>query len=369
MKHIPHTLLHMLWLIAITLLAACSSTTQLPPSPEPTTAVTQPTTLNIYNYDTYIDPAILEGFTQQFGIEINYNIYETSVDEALLSAVTSEVGQYDLIVPTNYIVATLRRDGMLSPLNKENIPNIANLDPTFLNTVYDPGNRYCLPYQWAMLGIGYNITQTGRELNSWADLFDPAFAGRVALYAEPRITFGVVLLMLGYSPNTTDQGQVNEAKEWLLQYEDQIKVYAADDGQDLLLAGEVDLAIEWNGDMLQLLEENPDLRFVAPREGTLLITDYMCIPHNAPNQPAAEKFINYLLDPEVGAALSNYVRYATPNQASLPFINEADRNNQAIYPPAEIRTKLFSIADLGQAFNTFIEAAWTEVLAAHQPQE
>ncbi len=369
MKHIPHTLQQMLWLVAIALLAACSSTTQLPLSPEPTTSASQPITLNIYNYDTYMDPAILKGFTQQFGIEINYNTYETSADELLLTALNSNSEQYDLIVLSDYLVTIFRRDGMLSLLNKENIPNIANLDPAFLNTIYDPGNRYCLPYQWAMLGIGYNITQTGRELNSWSDLFDPAYTGRVALYADPRLTLGAVLLILGYSPNTTEQGQVNEAKEWLLQYDDQIKVYAPDDGQDLLLAGEVDLAMEWNGDMLQLLEENPDLRFVAPREGTLLITDYMCIPRNAPNQVAAEKFMNYLLEPEVGAALSNYVRYATPNQASLPFINEADRNNQAIYPPTEIRTKLFSIADLGQAFNTFIEAVWAEVLASHQPQE
>lgn len=370
MKHIPHTLQHMLWLMAIALLPACGSTAQLPPSPEPTTpAAAQPTTLSIYNYDTYIDPAILENFSQQFGIEVIYNVYKSSVDEAIPEVVTGEVGQYDLIVVSDYIVATLRRNKMLSPLNKQNIPNIANLDPLFLNTIYDPGNRYCLPYQWGMLGIGYNIAQTGRELNSWADLFDPAFAGRIALYAEPRITFGVVLLMLGYSPNTTDQGQFNQAKEWLIQHADQIAIYSADDGQDLLLAGEVDLTIEWNGDMLQLVEENPDLRFVAPREGTLLITDYMCIPHNAPNQPAAEKFINYLLEPEVGAALSNYVRYATPNQASLPFVNQADRNNPAIYPPAEIRAKLFSIADLGQAFNAFIEATWAEVIAAHQIQE
>ncbi len=351
-------------IVVVVVLAACASPT--PPvglTVAPTVTPT-PRVLNIYNWDTYMDPAVLTSFEQEFGVTIQYDIYASN--EEMLERVTSSSVDYDIVVPTDYMVAIMRRQGLLSPLNRANIPNFDNLDPAFINPVYDPGNRYCIPYQWGTMGIGYNIRATGREIESWADLFDPAFAGRIAMLGDARLTMGVVLLYLGYSPNTTSAAEIAAARDFLLAHSDAIAAYAPDTGQDMLAAGEVDLAFEWSGDVFQVMAEDPDLRYVIPREGSLIWTDNMCILAGAPHQALAETFINYVLRPEVGAAISNYIHFSSPNQAALPLIQAEDRNNPALYPPADVRARLFFLADVGEA-TALYDQAWAEVLAAWNP--
>lgn len=358
------------------LLAACGPA-QLPPAdPGAAPSAQAPTesestvsqaeqTLNIYNWDTYIDPAILSDFEQQFKVKINYETYTNN--EALLAVIQANPGRYDLIVPTGYMVAQMRRENLLAPLNKANVPNHTNLDPLFLSPAFDPGNRYCMPYQWGTQGIGYNVQATGRDIEGLADLFDPAFAGRVALLDDSRASLGAVLLYLGYSPNTTNHIEIAEAKDFLLSQTDQIAAYLPDTGQDALAAGKIDLALEYSGDMFQVMGDNPDLRYIIPQEGSIIWTDNMCIPAGAPHQALAEAFINYILEPEVGAALSNFVQYATPNQAALPLLNEANRDNPALYPSAaSVQQKLFFTEDLGPTDEALYEQAWTEILERYE---
>jgi len=266
------------------------------------------------------------------------------------------------------MVEIMRNADLLAPLDKNNIPNLTNVDPSFVSPAYDPGNRYCVPYQWGTLGIGYNIKATGRELTSWQDLFDPAFAGRVSLLADARLTMGVVLLYLGYSPNTTSGIEIAKARDFLVEHAAQIAEYAPDTGQDLLTAGTVDVAFEWSGDIFQAMEESADIRYVIPQEGSLIWTDNMCILATAPHKEMAEKFINYVLKPEVGAAISNYVRFGSPNQAAMPLLNQEDRDNPALYPSDEVRQRLFFLADVGPEATKLYEAAWAEVLAAQGGQ-
>ena len=344
------------------MLAACGGGNSSSPTMVPTAAPERPV-LNVFNWETYIDPAILTAFEQRFGATVNYQTFETDV--AMLDAVRADPSAHDLIVATDFMVEAMRRESLLSPLNKANIPNFANLDPLFVSPSYDPGSRFCVPYQWGTTGFGYDAEATGREITGWRDIFDPVLAGRVALLDSRREVLGGILILLGYSPNTTSSVEIAAARNFLIERRNHIATYAEEDGQDLLVAGEVDVAMEYSGDIFQVMEDDPDLRYVIPSEGTIIWADNMCIPAGARNQALAEQFINFILEPETGAALSNFIRYSSPNQAALPLISEADRLNPALYPLAGVRDRLFFLVDLGPEVSALYDRAWAEILAAH----
>lgn len=354
------------WLTLISL-GGCTGAAQ--PAPIPTEAplveAAQLPVLNIYNWDTYIDPAILTDFEKKFQVKTNYQIFGDN--EELLENLKANSTAYDLIVPSDYMVTIMRREGLLAPLNKDHIPNFKNIDPLFINSALDPGNRYCAPYQWGTTGIGYNLKATGREITSWNDIFDPVFAGRVTLLDASRDMLGLTLLALGYSPNSTNRTEITSAGDFLKEHAKQIAAYTGDNGQDLLAEGKVEMVVEYSGDIFQIMEDHPNIRYVIPQEGALLWSDNMCIPANAPHKELAEQFINYILAPEVGAQLSNFTHYSTPNLAALPLINEADRYNPSLYPSAEIRNRLYFAVDLGPEMTQFYEEVWEDILASHKP--
>jgi spermidine/putrescine transport system substrate-binding protein len=320
------------------------------------------TELNIYNWDTYIEPEVLTEFQQQYDVKINYDIYGSN--EEMYAQIKSGQTNYDLIFPTDYIVTVMSDEGLLTELNLKNIPNIKHLDPKFLNPIYDPGNRYSLPYQWGTLGIGYNLEVTGKELDSWAAMFTPQYAGKIAWMDDTRYTIGAVLMFLGYDPNTSNRAELNKARDFLIQQRDTIAAFAPDTGQALLNQGEVDLAFEWSGDIQQVMKENPDLRYVLPKEGSIIWTDNIAIPKQAPHRQVAEQFINFILEPSISARISNFIQYGSPNQTArqLGLINAADLNNPGIYPPAEVFTKLKYLKDVGDRSSLY-EAAWKAIKA------
>jgi spermidine/putrescine transport system substrate-binding protein len=357
-------------LVAVLLiLSACAGVAQpAAPAGAPTqaSASTQSETqaLNFHNWETYIDPKILSDFEKKFNTRINYTLY--SSNEQLLEDIHANPDAYDLVVPSDYMLTIMRRENLVAPLNKNNIPNMKNIDPAFLNMPFDPGNRYCVPYQWGTGGIGYNIAKTGREITKWADLFDPAFAGRVAMLNDPRMSMAAVLLYLGYSPNTTNRAEIEQARDFLISQSKQIKTYTLNAGQDLLVNGDVDITVEWSGDIYQVMRDHPELRYAIPEEGTIVWVDNICVMATASHPELAEKFINYLLEPQVGAALSNFIRYASPNKASLPFIHKEDLNNVSLYPPEATRRLMFFLADLGPDDTNFYNAAWDAVVKSHK---
>ena len=345
------------------LMVACTSTTEAT-TETVTSSSESENILRIYNWDTYIDPTILADFEEEFDVTIEYETFENN-EELLDKMQNDDSFNFDVVIPTDYMVEIMRQESLLAPLTKANIPNMANLDSAFVDPSYDFGNRHCVPYQWGTMGIGYNIEATGREITSWGDLFDPEFAGRVSLLDDPRGSLSLVLLYLNYSPNTTNPEEIAEAANFLKEHADQIVAYAPDTGQDLLLAGEVDLAYEWSGDIFQSMEENPDIRYVIPEEGSIIWSDSMCVPTDASNKELAETFMNYILEPEVGATLSNFIRYGSPNQAAIPFLNEEDVNDPALYPSETVREQLFFLTSTGEEVDQFYVDAWEDVLANH----
>jgi len=353
-----------LWLAALILALLLAARTAAESSPADIVAPESetPAVLRVYNWDTYIDPDILTAFEQQFGVAIDYQVFDNDGDllEELRAGATD---QYDVIVPSDFIVTIMRDEGLLAPLNKANIPNFANVDTPFISPVFDPANRYCAPYQWGTVGIGYNIEAVGREISGLADFFDPAFAGRVVMLDDYRTSLGLALLYLGYSPNTTDARHIAEAADLLISQANQIAAYVGDDGQDLLVAGQYDMVIEWSGDIFQVMEESDNVGYVIPEEGSIIWTDNACIPAAAPHKDMAEGFINFLLDPAIGAQLSNYTAYGSPNRAALPLIDPDYLNDPAIYPPPAVRERLFFLVDVDIAANDIYLQAWDRVLA------
>jgi len=293
--------------------------------------------LAIYNWGTYIAPQLLTLFEQQYGVTIRYDEFDN--DDALLAELRAGAA-YDLVIPSDTLIPLMRNERLIAPINHANIPNFVNIAPEFINPTYDPKNRYSVPYQWATVGIGYNISATGRELTSWQDLFDPMFAGRVGVFDDHNLMIGAILLMLGYSPNSTNVVELDEVRDFLMSQPNQV-VVAGDLGQDYLANGDLAVVVEFNGDIAQLMRDNPDIRFIIPDEGGYILMDSMVIPTSSSNRNLAELFINFILDAQNGATLSNEIRYASPNLASRPFLNASDLIDPVIYPPEDVQKRLF----------------------------
>jgi spermidine/putrescine transport system substrate-binding protein len=318
------------------------------------------TDLNIYNWTTYIDPAILDEFQQRYHVKLRYDTYE-GMDELHAKLKAGHTG-YDIVVPSDYMVETLVEEGFLAELDLEAIPNRKHIDPHFLNPAYDPGNRYSLPYQWGTLGIGYNLEATQRAITSWADMFNPQYAGRVAWLDDARYTISAILITMGKDPNSEKTSEIHQARDFLLQQKDTIATFTSAGGQDLLTQGEVDLTFEWSGDVLQVMKENPDLRYAIPKEGSIIWTDNIVILKDAPHPDRAKTFINFLLEPQISAKISNFTHYGSPNLTARQqqLISLSDANNPSIYPSPELLSKLQYLKKLKTATLQY-EAAWKAV--------
>ncbi|MEZ4706347.1 MAG: spermidine/putrescine ABC transporter substrate-binding protein [Caldilineaceae bacterium] len=320
------------------------------------------TELNIFNWSTYIAPDIIPQFEQKYNVKINYDMYESNED--MLAKIQAGNPGYDIIVPGDYMVEIMRSLDLLEEIDQSNIPNMANLNPAFLDLPFDPGNKFCLPYQWGTMALGYNAAKVGDKIDSWQVMFDDTLNLRRAWLDDSRSTIGVALMLLGYDVNTTNPDEIAEATQMLVEQKKLVTAYAPDTGQIMLDEGEVDVVAEWSGDILQLMEENPDIRLVIPKEGAMAWVDSLCIPKGAPHKEMAEKFINFILNAEIGAELSNYVRFATPNAAAMALINPEDLNNPGIYPPTEVMDKLQFLVDVGEA-TLLYDDAWTEIKTAN----
>ncbi|MFB8798594.1 MAG: spermidine/putrescine ABC transporter substrate-binding protein [Microcoleus sp.] len=318
--------------------------------------------LSIYNYSSYIAPEAIAQFEKENNVKIQYDTFENS--DALYAKLKQGNPGYDVIFPADYMVRIMVSENILEPLNLPNIPNQKNLDSNFTSQTFDPGNKYSLPYQWGTMGIGYNFKATKGEINSWAAMFDPKYTGKIAWQDDARYTFAAVLMYLGFDPNTTNPEEINKARDLLIKSNNIIAAFVPDTGQALLDQGEVNVTMEWSGDLFQVMKENPNLRYAIPKEGTIVFSDNMAIPKGAPHKELAEKFINFVLQPDVGAKISNFTHYGSPNKAAIVqgLIDPKDLTNPQIYPPAEVFGKMKFLQDVGKA-TALYDRAWTEVKA------
>lgn len=323
------------------------------------------TELHVYNWSDYIDDEIYADFEAEFGVKVTEDTFASN--EELLAKLQAGATGYDLIVPSDYMVDIMIQEEMLYALNKENIPNIANLDPFFTDPPFDPGMRYCLPYQWGTTGIGYNVDVFEEAPDSWSYIFDPEMAaqhaGKISMLNDSRESMGAALKYLGYSLNSTDPGELAAARDLLISIKPFLFAYDSEQFGDLMAAGETVIGHGWSGEYFLAATENESVWYTIPQEGGVVWVDNMCIPESAPNKHTAEIFINYLLRPEVGAKITNYTWYGSPNKAAEAFIDEDILNEPAIYPPPEVLARMEWLEDVGEATPLY-EQMWTEVKAA-----
>jgi spermidine/putrescine transport system substrate-binding protein len=319
-------------------------------------------TLSVFNWTTYVAEDTIGNFEKLCGVKVTYDTYESN--EALLSKLSGGNPGYDVAVPTDHAVADMIARGLVQPLDQSKIPNLANVTKSLLNAPYDPGNKYSVPYQWGTVGIGYN-TDKAKNVTSWQDMF--TYNGPVAWLDDPRAMIGIALTILGYNANTTDSKQIDEARDFLIANGKNVVAIAADDGQAMLQRGDVDMTVEYSGDIFQVEADCncSNIAYDIPKEGTNFWIDNLVILKGAPNPALANVFLDYILDPHVGADISNYTAYATPNQASLDegLIDASLVNDPAIYPPADLLTKSFSIQPLPDAQQLYNDA-WDEIKVA-----
>ena len=318
--------------------------------------------LNIYNRNDYIDDRTIPLFQALTNIRVNYDVYSSNED--LLGKLQAGPTDYDIVVPTNNFIPTYRELGLIEPLRQDLIPNLTNLDREFVETDYDPGNRYSIPWQWGTVGIGYNrLRVPGGTVDSWASVFEPAAAmsGRVSLLREVTDLIGAALIYLGKSPNSSSDADLAEVVRMLMAAKPRLSKFTADTYIDELAAGETWLAQGWSGDVFQAQDQNANVSYVIPKEGSLRFVDVMCIPKGAPHPGNAARFMNYVLHPRVQARISRYVSYGTPVSLAKPLLPPEQVSDPAIYPPSSIKLSIVTVT--GQKLRKW-QAAHDQVVTA-----
>ncbi|MBP6580533.1 MAG: spermidine/putrescine ABC transporter substrate-binding protein [Sphingorhabdus sp.] len=319
--------------------------------------------LNFYNWDTYIGETTLEDFKGASGVDVNMTLFASN-DELFAKLKAGNQG-YDVIVPSNDFVERMAAADMLMPLDHSLIPNFEkNIAPEFKDVPYDPKRKYSMPYTWLALGIGYRKSKVKGVPDSWKALFDSdEYKGRIALLSEAGDMFRLYGKYLGKSVNALTDADIAMIEAMMIKQKPNIKAFHEDNGQDLLLKGEVDLVLEYNGDIAQIMTEDEDIGFAIPKEGSQLNSDNLCIPKGAPRPKNAHAFINYLLDAEAGKKITETILYPTPNAAAKALMPESYKNNPVIFPPADILAKC-EYAKYNPDLQPKYEAAFTRVRAA-----
>ena len=345
------------------LLAACGGGGGTATTGAPGTPTTQKLddTLNFYNWSDYIAEDTIPNFEKQYGVKVVYDNY--SSNDALLAKLQSGATGYDIIVPTDYMVTTMLGLDLLQEIDLANLPNITNLYSRFREEPFDPGNKYSVPWQWGTTGIGYNSEKVPDFKPSWDMLWDAQYKGKITMLTEIRDIFAVALFKLGYDANTTDPAQIDEAKQLLIEQKPLLKHYTSDTYIDELASNDTWLAHGYSGDVFQAQAENEVVKYSIPSEGAIIWVDSMCIPKDAPHKYTAEVFMNYILEPEVSAAISNFVVYASPNEKAEEFIDPTILEDPSVYPPKEVQDKLTFMQELG-ADTELYNTAYEEVKAA-----
>ena len=322
------------------------------------------TVLNVYNVGDYIDESLISKFEEETGIKVLYETYDTN--ETMYQKVKSGSTNYDLVFPSDYMVEKMINEGLVQKIDFENIPNMKYIDKSFLNPIYDETNEYSVPYMWGTFGILYNKKMVKEPVDSWDILWDEKYKNRIFMFDTYRDTLGAALKKLGYSLNSENQKEIEEAKELLLEQRKLVDpIYGVDNGTTMIPAGESDINMIWSGEGLNLQDENPNLVYVVPKEGANFWIDSLCIPSNAKNVSGAEKFINFVSDKESALRIADEIGYTTPNKEARLEQPEEVRNNPNAYMPKEIMDRCEIYTDLPKDVKKEYDNAWIQIKSSN----
>ena len=316
--------------------------------------------INFFNYGENIDEETIKEFEKKYGIKVNIETFDDM--EAMYQKVSSGGVKYDVVLVSDALMPRMIKNNLVQELNKDNIPNISQMDEEYLNLEIDPGNKYSVPYMFGTVGLIYNKDVVKEEVDSWDILWDEKYKDKIFMFDTYRDTLGVALKKLGYSLNSTDPKEIEEAKELLLSQRELVDpIYGVDNGTVMIPAGESDINMIWSGEGLNLQDENPNLVYVVPKEGANFWIDSLCIPTNAKNVEGAEKFINFVSDKEIALRIADEIGYTTPNKEARLEQPESVRNNPNAYMPKEIMDRCEIYVDLSKDVKRLYDDAWLEI--------
>lgn len=316
----------------------------------------------VYNWGEYMDPDVLTMFEEETGIKVVYDEFETN--EIMYPKIESGASEYDLICPSDYMIQKMIQNDLLAEINKDNIPNLKNIGADYIeqSKQFDPENKYSIPYCWGTVGILYNKTMVDEPITSWDVLWDEKYKDNILMQDSVRDAFMVSLKRLGYSMNTTNETELQEAKDALIEQKPLIQAYVIDQVRDKMIGGEAAIGVIYSGEAIFTQRENPDLEYVIPEEGTNIWIDSWVIPKNAPNKENAEKFIDFLCREDIALKNFEYITYSTPNTAAQALIEDEDiKNSKVAFPDLESLNGLETFSYLGDEYDAVYNELWKEV--------
>lgn len=318
--------------------------------------------LNIYSWPDYIQPEAIPEFERRFGIKV---VYDTvSSNESLIAKFQAGASSYDIVVPSNYAVTKLRELNLLRPIERDKLPNYKYLMPRFREGRFGPEAEYAMPYTFGTTGIAYNSQapcyKDGKFPSTWDSFWDKKMAGRMTLLEDLRESIGFALKRRGYSYNSTSESEIQAACDDLKDQKKLIMCYTSDQVITYLTSGDSWLSLCYSGDAQQARRSNADVRYMIPQDGASMWVDNLCIPKNAPHPEYAHLWLNYMLEPRVAAALSNYTFYASPNEEARKYVNAELLADNSMYPSDDLLNHCEELKDIGKALFIY-DRLWTEL--------
>lgn len=329
------------------------------------TKTTSTGSLKVYNWGEYMDPQVLELFEKETGISVTYDEYETN--ESMYPIIAKGAADYDLICPSDYMIQKMSDEGLLEPINWSRIPNAKNIDDQYFEFArgYDENNTYSMPYLWGTVGILYNKKMVKGPIDSWGVLWDTRYQDDILMQKSVRDAFGVALKYLGYSLNTTDEAQLDEAKQKLLEQKHSgvVQAYVVDEVRDKMIAGEAAMGAIYSGEALTCMEENEDLAYVIPKEGSNLWMDNFAIVKGAKNKENAEKFLNFLCRPEIMKMNFEYITYSVPSSKARELLPDEYKNSTIAFPALDSLKNCEVLKYVGKDGDSLYNQKWKEIMS------
>lgn len=330
--------------------------------------------VNVYNWGEYISPGddgamdVIDEFEKKYNIKVNYTNFETN--EELYNVLTNSNSTYDVIFPSDYMVSRLREEGMLAKLDFDNIPNYKYIDERFKNMAYDPDNEYSVPYSWNFVAIGYNTEMIEEgSITGFKDLWDPQYKDTgILMFNNSRDAMAIAMQLCDppIDPGATSftREDIDRATDKLIEQKSVLKKYVMDQVFAEMEGNQSGLCTYYAGDIWTMMENNENLDYCLPEEGSNLFNDAMCIPANCKNKENAELFINFMCEPEVAAANSEYITYGTPNTAALELIDEEMLSSELLNPPDEYLDKCYTFSNLDDDIYSYMQKRFVEACSS-----
>ena len=328
--------------------------------------------ISVYNWGEYISDGadgsldVNKAFEEVTGIKVIYSNYDTN--ESIYAKLKTGGAVYDVVIPSDYMISRMIAEGMLQKLDMSNIPNLRNINEIYLNQSYDPGNEYSVPYTWGVLGLIYNtkLVEDESVVASWGALWSEAYMDNILMINNSKDAFGLTFMYLGLPINAESTEQVDKAVELLKDQKNVIQAYVADEIFDKMIGEEAAIAPYFNGDAVTMIQDNPDLAFSIPMEGSNIFTDCLCVPVESQKRELAEMYINFMLEPEVGMANTDAIGYSTPNKLVYEMLDDETKDDTTAYPSEEELARCEYYNYVGPELSLYIDSKWAEVLTADE---